>query len=446
MSTGYRGPEDKTVFRDHPTEWKAYVDPLPPCQVVTNPSRDPFTSVSTIKNAWPKYLTDWAAKQAAASAWRHREALVSMTEAEALDLVSAAAKRTRDTAANRGTAIHAILERLMDGDDIGGTYDELDPAHPYLGTLRQIVEKLAPVAVASEVVVFGLCGDVAYAGTFDAIWQTSDGLVMVDYKSRQEGKASTRYPEEGAQLGAYASADYWVIQDGDEVRRMEPIEVDAGRIISIAPDAFALYEVDIGQARDSWRRTCEFHETIKTAPQMFARAKVTKTPAEPTVERVAESFGATIHRIAWPDGKPPPPQPEHDDIDEGPLMAGAIDKIKAAVTALGITAEQEAVIAGWVTEGDNSRRPWRITVKETTRRYHLYRASVRLLDFGWTNDGIDGDLVRGLLGLALGEDMQPAATIGAAIGALTVDEAKRLCKIVDAGQIRIDDSGRITAA
>lgn len=262
-----RGPSDKTVFRNHPTEWTGYIDPLPACDLGA-PFDVPRPSVSDIKKAWPKFLSDWAASEAAKTAWKHRAGLVGMSESEAVDLIAPSSKRQAKAAANRGHGIHQLLETLLDGGELTGL-DEVSPAYGYLPVLRALVADLTPDVVASEVVVFGP----GWAGTFDAVWRVNGRLVLVDYKSRKLGKAATRYPEEGVQLGAYAAATYWIVEGPGGLARHAPLDLDAGMLLSIAPDGWRCYDVDLEQARAHWAVTVEFRATQLAATGMFGKPK-----------------------------------------------------------------------------------------------------------------------------------------------------------------------------
>jgi hypothetical protein len=317
-----RGPEDKSVFRNDPENWTGYVDPLPACDIAT-PTGETHVSMSTIKDSWPKFLKTWHTTEAAKTAWKFRSSLVDMTEAEAIDLIAPSSDRQRNAAADRGHSIHDLLEfYLHDGDDSGiELLDDGDDAGQYVDTLRLIASDCQPEVVASEVVVFGVEDGYPWAGTFDSIWKVTEpllkalgpkttlqvgDLVIVDYKSRKPGKAANRWPEEGVQVGGYSTADYWVIEDGEGIRRRQPMTLNAGLIVSIAPEGYRLYEVDLMQARRHWTCTVQFHRTRQSAPEMFSRAvgrNVPKTASSPgeggVVHHDAEAAAPSPERQAW---------------------------------------------------------------------------------------------------------------------------------------------------
>lgn len=345
------GPSDKGMFRDHPTEWTGYIDPLPACGL-GSPTDAIVPSVSTIKKAWPKFLGDWIAGEVAGAAWKHRNALVAMDEREARDLLAPAANRQRDSAADRGHAIHDALERIIDGRPLTIGHDATHDADIYVPCLELLVAELRPEIVATEVVVFGD----GYAGTFDAIWRRGNDLVIVDYKSRKAGKAATRYPEEGAQLAAYSRATYWVVEDDDGMRRMAPLEVSRGLIVSIAPDGYRLYDVDLDSAHRTWTALHGFWSEQKAAPAMFSRPTGSNLPTpapdsdEMSDELKASVFGeftgtapATVDVVDASAGAAPPPADGVTSTDAGRAgsspervawMLERIDVLKATPGAL----------------------------------------------------------------------------------------------------------------
>jgi len=367
-----RGPRDKTEFRDHPTDWKGYIDPLPACDIAT-PTDTKHPSVSTYKKAWPKYLTDWASLEAAKSAWKYRTALVDMTEAEAVDLIAPASNRVRDAAAGRGHSIHDLLEHHLNGDLADGILllDVDDPAHEYIAAVESIIATFNPVVLASEVVVFGEWTDPdgvthRWAGTFDAVWDIDGENVLVDYKSRKLGKAATRYPEDGAQLGGYGSATYWVVEGADGLCRMAPLQIDRMMLLSIAPDAVGQYMVDPQQAIAAWRHTLMFSHAQSAAPGMFARVKKhgveiagggSTSPTQGTVvEREVGSVEDT-HQPASPPDTPVEPTPGAPGQAGGgepsshppsaDLHAARTGWVIAKATELSITLGKQAVAAVW---------------------------------------------------------------------------------------------------
>lgn len=294
-----RGPADLSIFRDDPTSWKTYTDPLPACDIATPDGTVP--SVSTIKSVDPKFgLLPWAAEQVANAALDNHDAIGTMPRDAAVDMLKRAADRHRDSAAERGRTIHHALENLVEGRPAGIPLDDEHGAHLYADTIAQIVADLEPHIIAAEVVVFGD----GYAGTFDAIWLITQRLadllklpaelvgclIIVDYKTRKATKAATRDALEGAQLGGYSAGRYWIIEDESGIHRMVPLDVSAGLLISIAPDGYAPYVVDIEAARTHWNGAHAWYQCQQGATKMFSRGRTIKVEGPPP---------ATPERIAW---------------------------------------------------------------------------------------------------------------------------------------------------
>lgn len=173
------------------------------------------TRVSTILNIINKPgLVNWAKNNTVAAigdilrSTGMREAMAEATNLELTteaeynafiscitDEVAAATNGGRDTAANRGTAVHHEIARLLRGAD---TEDEIrisDEADAALQFIADFGLKLLVV----EMPLWS--PDVPVAGTCDAIAHDKDGnLVLWDWKT-----GSGPYWEMAVQLGAYAS-------------------------------------------------------------------------------------------------------------------------------------------------------------------------------------------------------------------------------------------------
>jgi hypothetical protein len=100
--------------------------------------------------------------------------------------------------------------------------------------------------------------------------------------------------------------------------------------------------------------------------------------------------------------------------------------LMAAIKAMGADARDRA--AGWHAEGKANGQPWGSSAagRMTLRTYWLTRASAACAAHLIDDDLAPDDLTRACLALVLGEDVAPAVPTGAAIGALTIDEAQRL--------------------
>jgi hypothetical protein len=157
--------------------------------------------VTTILNALPKSLAQWAADAGANYAVEHWEELSEQTLTKRLDAIRYAHRNIRNTAAMRGTEIHALGEKLY-----GGLPIEVPPEH------RGAVEAYAKFLddweiepIASETPVVNLT--YRYGGTAD-LWAyigKRDGVrALVDLKT-----GNNLYESTVLQLTGYRNAELW---------------------------------------------------------------------------------------------------------------------------------------------------------------------------------------------------------------------------------------------
>jgi len=123
----------------------------------------------------------------------------------------------------------------------------------------------------------------------------------------------------------------------------------------------------------------------------------------------------------------PPPAP----VDEGASITVAdVEHVNARARAL--DADGRAWLNATLSAATSAKRNVRLSGpggRLSERRLAIAIALVMLAPHS------DDDLARALVGLAIGEEMQPGHDLGAAIGSLTIDEAKRLTRLASA----IDD-------
>lgn len=114
--------------------------------------------------------------------------------------------------------------------------------------------------------------------------------------------------------------------------------------------------------------------------------------------------------------------------DEGPDVDEAM---VASVNERAKQLEPDAIawVADTLTAASKANYPIRLTgagSKRTLRRWYIASALVTLAGFA------DEALNRALISLAIGEELQPAHNVAAAIGSMTIDEAQRLMRLAAA--------------
>lgn len=130
-------------------------------------------------------------------------------------------------------------------------------------------------------------------------------------------------------------------------------------------------------------------------------------------------------------------------FDEGGDMT---DQQHATVRAKAdeLPPQAKAVLGALTKQAHAAGYPFSIGAGRTVRRWHIYRALLRLAaHFG---DDLHDDFIRATLAMVLPEAAQPAVELGPAIGSLTLDEAQRfvvaaIAVIAAEPTITFDDAG-----
>lgn len=130
--------------------------------------------------------------------------------------------------------------------------------------------------------------------------------------------------------------------------------------------------------------------------------------------------------------------------DEGDAMSDAqVAEIRKRASEL--DPQAKAVLDTLAKEANAAGHPFSIGAGPTLRRWHIYRALLRLAAH-WGAD-LEADFIRATLALVLPEVAQPGVALGAAIGSLTTDEAMRFVQaaiqvIAQDAVLTIDDAGQ----
>lgn len=274
MSLSFVGPPTPDLFRRQVGRFgeRHYIDPLPADDIwpALDADADPWPSVTTVKKAWPFYAAKkWAAETVAEWAYDNVDAWKGFDRPTAVKLLADQAEHSLNRAGKRGTEVHEILDALAAGQE----QVLVDPAAElYLDACRLVIADLKPRWITSETVA--LSRTMGYGGTFDAVGIVEIeglGICIVDWKSRKPGKNGA-YPEEGAQVAAYAACDYMIIAgpDGNAVRAPMP-QIDHGLIVSIDPEGYECHLVDLDHATESWKALRAFWQAQRKSPMTLVR-------------------------------------------------------------------------------------------------------------------------------------------------------------------------------
>lgn len=192
--------------------------------------------VTTILKSLPKdALINWAANATAEAALNRWDELSALPPASRLKELQGARFADRDRAANRGTAVHKLAERLVMGEEVELPDEIAGHAESYARFLDEW--KVDPVAV--EVVV--MSHKHGYAGTVDLIadFPTLGKRLLLDLKTSRSGI----FGETALQLAAYRYADTYVDEDGAE-QPMFPVDGCAG--VHVRADGYSLRPIESG--------------------------------------------------------------------------------------------------------------------------------------------------------------------------------------------------------
>lgn len=188
---------------------------------------------TALSKGYPKpALIDWAGRETAGFAVDHWDELGELSPSKRLEKLNRARFEVRDTAAVRGTAVHAIAQRLAAGEELDVPEHLLGHVDAYL----RFVEEWKPEELYVERPVFSLRWK--YAGTPDLYARLVDGrLWLLDWKTSEKGI----FLDHVLQLAAARFADF--LLDENDVPVPLP-QVDAVGAVNLRADGYDLVPVE----------------------------------------------------------------------------------------------------------------------------------------------------------------------------------------------------------
>lgn len=262
-----RPPADADNYRVQAGRFgdRFYTDPLPADDTwAATTDDDIYPAISTVKKASGH---DWSKAMAKRLA-RAPSQLVEIgnldDEFERKQRINLISDAGLGKASGRGTVVHAHAEAvLMNRMPL---YELDETTKPYIRTLDTFFAGYNPKLVAAEfVAIHRTLNDhgvargneyLGYGGTGDAAIEIDGKLYLVDWKSRAEDSKHSAYAEEGAQVAAYGRADYWIVgcdESPHGAKRITPPELAGGLIVSIKPDSFECYPINLDEGFAYWR-------------------------------------------------------------------------------------------------------------------------------------------------------------------------------------------------
>ena len=196
--------------------------------------------VTSVLNMLPKpFLKFWASKVVAETAYDNIGTVVQMAltgqREGAIDYLKKAPDRFTGQAADVGSDVHDLLERLSLGESIGAVHPDLQP---YIDGFHSFIAQYNPEFLFVEETVWSETH--GYAGSFDAIAKIGDETIILDYKTTRSGV----HDEVALQMSAYAHADYIMRDDGTTV----PLpKIDGAAVLHLRPERTQLVPVAVSE-------------------------------------------------------------------------------------------------------------------------------------------------------------------------------------------------------
>jgi hypothetical protein len=207
-------------------------------------------------NGLPKpALLNWAGEATAEYAVDNWDALASLPLTERLKKIKGGRYEKRDAAANKGTAVHAMAERLIAGEKVT-VPDELTG---YVEACVGFLDSFDVRAVHVEAVVYsetnrhvGTCDLIADVllpdmPEYDDIGRDADGYSrgLLDWKTSKSGI----FGDVALQLVAYRHSEFLILEDGSVVD-MPPVDFTAGIHLTAKGYSFVPLTTDEDVYRD----------------------------------------------------------------------------------------------------------------------------------------------------------------------------------------------------
>jgi len=175
-------------------------------------------------------LVGWGIKSVAEYALNNWDDLAAMPVADRLTTLKRSPYAERDAAANRGTEVHALGERLIHGEDV----EVPEPLAGHVEAYVRFLDEWQPQPVIIERTVYHLT--YGYAGTLDMVVTLPDGRrALLDIKTSKAVYGDTAF-----QLAAYRYASHYLDDDG----AAQPMpEVDWCGVVHVRADGYDVYEL-----------------------------------------------------------------------------------------------------------------------------------------------------------------------------------------------------------
>ena len=433
-----------------------YHDPLPSCNIADADTEWTGPSVSAVKKASG---SDWSCVAIKRITRAYLDDPTRWADMDAKAIAADMRTINRDglgDAASRGTGVHLIAEGLADGRP----RDVVGDAIAYRASVQAFFADHQPKMVAAEFVCLhrSLHG-VGYGGTTDGLVVIDGKRYYIDWKPRGEDSNHGAYPEEAAQLGAYWGAEYAIVGGA----RKRVADVDGGLIVSIKPDGYEVFPVDLEAAFEHFTAMHAWWVARRTERRSIGKPWTAETGQGPDRRDILRAKYESLDDTAqaayaalgvdrddldaveaglrsvdpfWQHSEPVPlpqvndvPAPKREAPEEGADVAES-DVTVVRQHAERLDEHQRAWIGAIVTETKQAHASIHLSERPTVRRFEVARGLI-----AFAREYIDGgqdaearqsadDLLRACVALAVGDDAwREGASLGAVVALLSAHDA-----------------------
>jgi hypothetical protein len=212
-------------------------------------TRGKVPGVTSVVGMLPKeFLKFWAAKVVAECAVENLQSVVGLAMNDpkgAVDYLKRAPMRNTGEAADTGTQVHDLIEKMARGQKVGRVHPDLAG---FVAGFQEWLDLYEPEFLFLEETVWSEAHE--YAGSFDWIARMGDTpttrrlemvgeTILGDNKTTRSGV----HAEVALQLSAYKRADYILRQDGS---KLELPAIDGAAVLWLRPEEWSFVPVNVG--------------------------------------------------------------------------------------------------------------------------------------------------------------------------------------------------------
>jgi hypothetical protein len=196
-------------------------------------------------------LIDWAGNTTAAYAVDYWEELAALRVSQRLDRLRAARNEDRDTAAHRGTQVHALAARLIKGEEVEPPEEIAGHVEAYVDFLNRTQARAAHTELVVASRRWRYCGTLDLIADLCELELERERIEAARWLLEIKTSRSGVYMESALQLTGYRSAEVYVTgaaQDGVRLPEapMDGLGITRAGVVHVRSDGWELRPVDTG--------------------------------------------------------------------------------------------------------------------------------------------------------------------------------------------------------